>query len=334
MKRSGSALTLFLGACALVSAQQQPDLQQLKSQYDDNVLLVEVEHAKNVAALLTSYTNELNALRIRIQQDGNLDKLRAVLAEITRAQTDRTLPASVLGVPEAAALAGACRQRAQELTSRRAETILANAGKYDNRLAALQKSLTQQGKVEEATAVEAERKRLRESDEVRVARNVLSDPTKSALPILPAPGRPTELTGQFHVHVDDSATIFVAGREVHRAALGRSVSAETTLRLGDCIAVNLNNKKSVRCFIVAFLTSDKKHVVNFRAEDFRILRDAKELNLTRAQFLGLKDAAVTDHSYAAAPFSFPTTSHWVWGQGQHCWLVAILTKEMIADQAP
>lgn len=164
---------MILFSASSWSLAQQADLLRWKTHYDQAILVVETETEKSQFALLSGYTNDLQTLRSKIQTAGDLDKLKLVLAEITRVQTEKALPSTLPDVSEVKTLAAAYQQRSQEEKTRRAQRIVALASQYDKALDTFQVKLTQEGKLPAASAVQAERKRLLSAEPLIAAKALL-----------------------------------------------------------------------------------------------------------------------------------------------------------------
>lgn len=305
-------LTALAALCAAPCAcGQQTELQQLKSKYGDDMLAIEVEAAANHAAVLAAYTNDLELLRRRFQQAGELDSLKAVLAEVARVQTEGSLPASLAAAPGLRMLVTTYQKRMQSTATQRAQKIVLRGSQYDGALEALQRKLTREGNLDEATAVQAERESFKASEPQASAR------------------APKELKGQFFVDVDDMAVIYLNGKEVHRAPINASVSSEVTLRIGDTINISLINMGAAHRFQMAFFAKEERCVINFRQADCRIVSDPIKVRLSQAEFSALELQPSKEANRARAHFPFTTTSDWLWGAGEKCWLAALVTREMI-----
>jgi hypothetical protein len=256
-------------------------------------------------------------------------------------EAEQSLPSVLPDVSELKALVSAYQQRSQDAKVRRAQRIVVLATQYEKSMDALQRKLTQEGKLDDATAVQAERQALPASEPLATARTLLrtmqgapQPPTLGATETMKAqePRLPTEFKGKFYVSVDDAATIYVKGRQVHEAPINESASPETTLKVGDSITVNLINTRAGHRFSFAFLTKDEKYVINFRQEDCRVLWDPKKRSLTQKEFDQLKQQPPKEMGHSQASFPFSTTSDWLWGQGDNCWLTTIITREMVTKQ--
>ena len=173
---------------------QQADLLKWKTQYDQAILVVETEAAKSQSVLLSGYMNDIQTLRSKFQIAGDLDKLKLILAEITRVQTEKTLPATLLDVSEAKTFVAAYQQRSQEEKTRRAQRIVALVSQYDKALGTLQVKLTQEGKLPAASAVQDERKRLFSSEPLMAAKALLGSASEiqpSSRTLQPQETKPT-----------------------------------------------------------------------------------------------------------------------------------------------
>lgn len=334
-------LAFLLGGMA--GRAEQADLKQLKAGYESSLQALDAREIQLKAELIAGYTNGLQAVRSKAQQAGDLDTLKTVLAEVVRATTERSLPTEIPALPEVRTLVLGYRQRLQELAQGWGRNTLAQASHYDKALEALQRKLTQEGKLDEATAVQKERKDLVSSEAVVRARVALgagpaaaaSNQTAGVAVQLSPSGQPVALKGTFHVAVDDFADIYVGGRLIHHAKIGQSVSPETTVRLGDCVTAGLRNKVSHHTFAVAFLSTDGQYVINFRQEDCRELQDTQNLNLSPKEFDALSLKPVRERPETPLPFPFKTDSEWMWGRsGKSCVLSAIVTRAMIVKRQP
>lgn len=85
------------------------------------------------------------------------------------------------------------------------------------------------------------------------------------------------------VAVDDTATIFVNGKEMAKLS-GVNKSPELDLKIGDRIVVHLWQNWGPRFFMMLFQSSDSKTIVSFRAKDFRNISDVGVQDFTIDQF--------------------------------------------------
>jgi len=139
---------------------EQPGLALLRTQFGKDTLAVESEYAKGITVMLAAYTNDLQAARDRAQQAGDLDKVKAILAEVARVQAEQMLPMADSALPEIKAIVPGYQLRVEQLALRRTQGLKKAAADYDKALDDLQKKLTQKGKIDEATMVQEARKEL------------------------------------------------------------------------------------------------------------------------------------------------------------------------------
>jgi hypothetical protein len=129
-------------------------------------------------------------LRGKAQKAGDLDKLKAILAEMSRVQTEQSLPTTLSDVQEVRTLSGVYQQRSQEVKTRRAQRIVAVGSQYDKSLDTLQRRLTQEGKLDDATAVQTERKLLPGTEPLATARSLLASAPAQPARTVPAKAEP------------------------------------------------------------------------------------------------------------------------------------------------
>jgi hypothetical protein len=171
---------------------QQSDLSNLKGRYNDAILVIEVQSARDQTAVLSIYTNELQTLRTKAQTAGDLEALRTILEEVSRSQTQQSIPTNPPSLPDLKILVARCQKSSQQTTLRRAEQIVAFGARYDKALDALQRRLTQAGQLDDAIAVQAERKALLDTEPLVSAKTVMeASPPPKAVPTVPAPAETT-----------------------------------------------------------------------------------------------------------------------------------------------
>ena len=123
-------------------AQAQQDLQTLQAKYAGAKSNIE-------AQAFSGYTNGLQLLKAQAQQQGELDILKSVIAEIKRTQSSPIIAPDIDAPNGIVALA----KQENVLADRRLHALTT---KYATALQALQIRLTQAGKVDEATEVQQE----------------------------------------------------------------------------------------------------------------------------------------------------------------------------------
>jgi len=141
------------------------------------------------------------------------------------------------------------------------------------------------------------------------------------------------LVGRFYVDVDDAATLYVNGTKLYRAGVGASYSGETSINVGDAIVASLENFKGPSRFRLAFVTTDRRSVVVFKASDFKQLGMQPILEITAATISKTLEAPQrlklppNEQLLPITPKEHPDA---VWGNGRNCLVGACLTREMIS----
>jgi hypothetical protein len=144
-----------------------------------------------------------------------------------------------------------------------------------------------------------------------------------------SPAQGTAVKGKFFVSVDDEADIFINGTQLHHARL-ESESPETELKAGDRIVVKLKNIAAKRRFMILFLSTDRKQVISFTQNSFKILPDLAINDFTPAEFAGYKKHAVAlqGDNTKIYPLPFKSSSKWIWGDLDLCNLGCLVTPEL------
>lgn len=176
---AGIAVALFW--ITSVTDGQNINLQDLRTKYDDALLVITTEQAESQSALLSAYTNSLNSLRIQMQKAGDLDKLKAIITECTRTDIEKSLPSQISDVSEIKVLEEEYGRKSQQLRVQNATKIRALASQYDTALMGLQKNLTKEGKLNEATEIQIIRKTLQNEELVTSAVALLTGGTTNQL---------------------------------------------------------------------------------------------------------------------------------------------------------
>lgn len=137
------------------------ELARLKDTYEGLSAKIEDEAILNRRNALTSYGQGLSNIKDRLKAAADLDGVLAVNKEITRFQTEKTMPADAAGLPPAVAQLHANIQK--YLEARQAERDQKQADlirQYLTPLLNLKKTLTMNEKLDEAILVDAEIKRI------------------------------------------------------------------------------------------------------------------------------------------------------------------------------
>lgn len=139
----------------------------------------------------------------------------------------------------------------------------------------------------------------------------------------------TPLHGSFLVSVDDHATIFVNGVNVHHANIGTSRSRELDLKVGDQIVVQLVNDVGPKHFIMVFQTTDQQRICSFKASDYRIITELDVKSFSPGQFETWTKHAKEFKGHKGLEKQVKNYSQYVWGDIDRCALACTITPGMI-----
>jgi hypothetical protein len=172
-------LFVWLGAFA-----ESSDLATVKFQYESAIAATHAAEMADRKDLGARYTNVLNTMKLQAQQAGDLDGVKFILDELKRFSNKGTAPdrestrmdanGGKLGA-ELPKLFSAMQQNSRTIDVRSAKEVLRLANDYDRSLSEMQTSLTKAGKIEQAIAVQEERKLLVASSDISEAKAALSD---------------------------------------------------------------------------------------------------------------------------------------------------------------
>jgi hypothetical protein len=117
--------SLIVHACLVACVLgQSAEPGKLKTIYEPTLQAYENEHTSTVAVAIAGYTNELHALRIRVQQAQELDSLKVILAEISRVEAQNTLPSGCSSPSVFEGLVAAYRRQVQHLDQSNTQEVV------------------------------------------------------------------------------------------------------------------------------------------------------------------------------------------------------------------
>ena len=141
--------------------------------------------------------------------------------------------------------------------------------------------------------------------------------------------------GKFHISVDDTATLFVNGRQLCRVGINESASPETLLEPGDRVVVRLHNKGGPRRFAMIFVSPDQKVIISFRNQMCKIMPDVSKTDFVAREYEGLgKFAEQTNRKEAVRRFAFKNNAEWLWGVGNPCSLGSLVQRDYFRALTP
>jgi len=176
------------------------DLNSFQEAYQKNSAEILQSFTPQFADLQQQYKKVLETMKTTVQSQGDLVKTKAVIAEIDRFQKEKSQPATLNEneLPEIKAYQIGYMKQYAKLETDLIIKLGALTVKYEQDLDRIQKEMVKAGKLEEATAILAEREKVKLSikaytDQLAVLRDSpatsrTSMPTASALPSRPVLG--------------------------------------------------------------------------------------------------------------------------------------------------
>lgn len=181
---------VMLGLAVPGPARAQSEFDELSATFTTRLARVEATYQEHLVALPGHYAAGLDALIGTLRTEGALDLLLVVTAEKQRFETEKTVPPTA----DTKTL-GTIRKLQEEFrtTSRRLEleknqTILDLAKRYNLQLEALQKRLTQEGRINEAVRVKTARDGIYQLPAVSAADFAVGAMTPNSSAGQPVPG--------------------------------------------------------------------------------------------------------------------------------------------------
>ncbi len=144
------------------------------------------------------------------------------------------------------------------------------------------------------------------------------------------------IAGKFYTDEDDSITIFHNGKRVHHGDFGTAISEEVALMPGDRLVIDLWNQGGPYGLKVIFVSTDRKTVINFGVNSFRILRDPEKKDFTEKEFASWKDVAHRVNRSNRDHLVFKNKAEWIWGEKKMdlCYIAGLITRDMFESMAP
>jgi len=211
-------------ALVMTGAASAGDLETYRVSYEKNVEEIILTHRTGLAKLGEDYKKALDLLSKRVTKAGDLDSVKAVLEEIERFSKESTVfEADTGGFPDLKQVKLSYIQKARGLGLEKARKILSLAEEYDAALLRLQRSLTTQEKLNDATAVQETRKGLHKRAEIMHARYLLAEaelfgnsgaePRKSHTGGTPDARPPVRPTSENAIDLETALDMFNLGRK-------------------------------------------------------------------------------------------------------------------------
>lgn len=149
-----AAMVLTAGLMTGVAlAELPPEAETMRGQYEEAVRTLQARGADQNNAILRHYHQQLGLLKTKYQQAGDLPGLQAVMNEQSRLEQERNLPAAEPALETLKTLCVACRNYTVQNETQVARDTNVLAVRYYTALEALERRLTQEGKIAPATDV-------------------------------------------------------------------------------------------------------------------------------------------------------------------------------------
>ena len=168
-----SSFLILLPSFTTVLAQ---DLTAFKDTYEKQMEVIVLEHGVRIGQLNDTFNKSLSALSEGATKAGNLDRVKEVMLAIERFSASHSLTGEEVkdSSYDLKQLQIAYMQDAERLETSKARKILTLTRKYDAALAKLQSHLTKQKKLDDATAVQNERKSARSRKEFLESKSLMA----------------------------------------------------------------------------------------------------------------------------------------------------------------
>lgn len=151
------------------------DLTTYRDTYERELGNIALAHGERTLKLHSSYLRALDSLQTKVQKAGVLDKIVAIKSEKERFNAEKSVPDTQ---PEGQILEITSIQKSflendKAIKMGKARSIMSLVTKYDRALEALQQKLAKEGAIENALAVQEERKRVDVHEEIVAAKKSL-----------------------------------------------------------------------------------------------------------------------------------------------------------------
>ncbi len=156
---------ILISVIMLVSAgiTSANDLATFKATYEKSLEPIIFTYATKMTELGQQYTESLETLLANVQKQGDLEKTKAVMAEIARFNNDKVMPPTPSNMPGIKNGQARYAQVASSLEANRARSVLALVTKYDQALERVQRKYVTSGSLDLAEAVQKERNVVQKS---------------------------------------------------------------------------------------------------------------------------------------------------------------------------
>jgi hypothetical protein len=145
-----------------------------------------------------------------------------------------------------------------------------------------------------------------------------------------AQGSGSPVQGRFYIQIDDDMSLYLNGKMIHHGDYGVSETRQVALSPGDRLVVDVENKGGPYGLKMIFVSRDRKTIINFGVDSFRLLHDPDKKDFTAREYEGWKEPAHQGYKMFHSHLTFKNTAQWVWGEKRSgiSYLACLITKGM------
>ena len=156
------------------------DLKTYRATYEKELEEILLSHGMQTIELAQQYTKALDALLANVKSAGDLNRTTAVMNEIERFGKEREMPSDPPALLDLQSLQAAYTRKASVYQSDKAKRVITLSARYDDALGNLQRGLVSSDKLDDAMAVQEERKRVATSLDTRQADDTIKQTSTEA----------------------------------------------------------------------------------------------------------------------------------------------------------
>lgn len=204
MKKFVSAVwILFVCSSFLFAA----DLETYQATYDKRMGDIVLEHGMKMTEVNQQYSKFLKSLLEKVRRTGDLDKTTEVAAEISSIEKNGVPMEGTINATELEIVRAAYIKKVSAYEEERANKIVSLVSKYDNALDRLQKQFVISNQMDDAKAIQTERRNVESSPEVKSATLIMFNiKNNNTAPVKPTAKRKNDVARVEHsTHLADFA---------------------------------------------------------------------------------------------------------------------------------
>lgn len=157
------ALSIIVVLLTLGTGASGADVDSYRDTYQQKLNEIIWESGTSEVQAVRLYQQGVEELLARVKKDGDLDRAKAVMAELDRFATNHMMSRAIPGVPEHLPVQAAYARRMKAVEWSRASRIITLTSQYDAALERLEKTLVAGDQLPDAQAVRSERTRAMQS---------------------------------------------------------------------------------------------------------------------------------------------------------------------------